>query len=696
MTSFRAKFWRPGDEDPRLKLEEERTSDSGEQYVIFNPYASLSIQQQRQKLPVFSVRTHILYLVEKYPTLVVIGHTGSGKSTQIPQYLLEAGWASQGHVIGVCQPRRVAAVSLATRVAEERGTLLGDEIGYHVRFDDCTDPKTTAVKFLTDGMLVREIMSDPLLSKYSVIMLDEAHERTLHTDILIGLLKKIMVKRKDLRIIVASATLDAEEIKTFFNTNKTDNVQLDTAAIITIEGRAFPVDIHYSLDPLPNYVKATTETILKIHHNEPNGDILAFLTGQEEVETVTQQLIQEARKLGKNAKIKMKVLRMYGSLPASEQMKVFERTAATTRKIVIATNIAEASVTINGIVFVVDCGFVKLRAYNSNTGIESLVTVPISQASADQRAGRAGRVRAGRAYRLYTEKEYGKLFPATIPEMQRSDLSPVVLQLKALGVNNVLRFNFLSAPPAMNMVRSLELLFALGALDYDSQLTSPLGMNMVEFPVPPMFAKMLLISGEFQCSEEALTVAAMMQIQNVFISPSNEKRAAERARTKFSVKEGDHVTMVNVYNAFLKYDQSARWCAENYINVKGLRRAVNIRDQLKQMLKKYKVPLVSCAENVQTLQRCITAGFFANAARMHHDGTYRTVRDGHKLAIHPTSVLYTEKPPNWVIFNEVVQTSKDYMRDITVIDPQWLYELAPHYYQFGTESEIAKKRAKLE
>ena len=539
-------------------------------------------------------------------------------------------------------------------------------------------------------------MSDPLLSKYSVIMLDEAHERTLHTDIVMGLLKKIMAKRKDLRVIVASATLDAEEMKTFFNTNKTDNPRLDTAAIITIEGRSFPVDIHYSLDPLPDYVKATMDTILKIHHNEPNGDILAFLTGQEEVETVVQQLIQEARRLGKDAKIKMKILRMYGSLPASEQMKVFERTATTTRKIVVATNIAEASVTINGIVFVVDCGFVKLRAYNSNNGIESLVTVPISRASADQRAGRAGRVRAGKTYRLYTEKEYEKLLPATIPEMQRNDLSPVVLQLKALGVNNVLRFNFLSAPPAMNMVRGLELLFALGALDEDGHLTSPLGMNMVEFPLAPMFAKMLLISGEFECSEEALTVAAMMQIQNVFVSPSNEKKASEQARTKFSVKEGDHITVVNVYNAFIKRDQSTRWCAENYLNAKGLRRAVNIRDQLKQMMKKYKVPLVSCTDNVQALQRCITAGFFANAARMHHDGTYRTVRDGHQLAIHPTSVLYTEKPPKWVVFNDVIQGTKDYMRDVTVINPQWLYELAPHYYQFGTESEIAKKRSKLE
>ncbi|GAB1598241.1 probable ATP-dependent RNA helicase DHX35 [Argonauta hians] len=693
--SFKPKFWRPGEEDPRSTLQEERVYESGENYAVYNPYISMTIQQQRQKLPVFALRTHILYLVETFPVVVIVGHTGCGKSTQIPQYLLEAGWASQHYKIAVCQPRRVAAVTLAQRVSEERGTLLGEEIGYSVRFDNCSDPATTRVKFVTDGILTREIFSDPLLTKYSVIMVDEAHERTQHTDILLGLLKKILVRRKDLRVIIASATLDASQVKKFFNTNLTENPKLDTSTILSIEGRGFPVDIHYTVDPLPNYVQATVETILKIHKNEIAGDVLAFVTGQDEVETVVHQLIQEARRLGKDANMKMKVLRMYGSLPASEQLKVFERTAKTTRKIVVATNIAETSVTIHGIVFVVDCGFVKLRTYNADTGVESLITVPISQASADQRAGRAGRVRPGKAFRLYPESEYNKLSSATVPEIQRSEMSPVILQLKALGVNNVLRFDFLSAPPAMNMLHSLELLYALGALDEDGDLSTPLGMNMVEFPLAPMFAKMLLTAADFECTEEALTIASLMQIENVFVCPGKEKKSADRAKTKFSVKEGDHVTMINVFNAFLQHDRSSQWCADNYLNHKGLHRACNIRDQLKQLLQKYKVKLQSCGSNSESLQRCITAAFFANAARLHHDGTYRTLRNDHCLYIHPTSVLFTEIPPKWVVFNEVIQTGKDYMRDITAIQPEWLCQLAPQFFQFGTESEIAKKRSKL-
>lgn len=697
MSSFSRKFWKPGTEAPDASLNEERKStneDSGTS-VIYNPNRSLSIEQQRQRLPVFKLRNHILYMLEKYQTVVIVGETGCGKSTQIPQYLLEAGWAGKGHLIGVTQPRRVAAVTVASRVAEERGSILGGEIGYTIRFEDCSEEAVTKVKFLTDGLMIREIMADPLLKKYSVIMLDEAHERSLNTDIILGLLRKIQKKRNDLRIIIASATLDAEEMQNFFNNNETEDKSKDTAAIMTIEGRKYPVDIHYTLDPIPDYLKCTVETVMKIHHGEKEGDVLAFLTGQDEVEAVVRMLIDEARKLSKDGQ-KMKVLPMYGTLPSSEQMKVFERTPRNTRKIVVATNIAETSITINGIVYILDCGFVKIKAYNSTTGIESLAIIPVSQASANQRAGRAGRVRAGKAYRLYTEDGYQKLPTATVPEMQRSDLAPVILQLKALGIINILKFHFLSPPPAQNMIRGLELLFALGAIDEDCNLTSPLGLQMAEFPLTPMFSKMLLESGKYGCSEEVITVAAMTQIQNVFVTPSGQKSSAARARRKFSVEEGDHITLINVYNAFIKYNKSSKWCHEYFLNYKGLCRAVEIRHQLSRILKKFNVPLVSCQENVDDLRRCITAGFFANAAKFHYTGTYRTVRDDHPLHIHPTSVLSTENPPQWVVFNEVIQTNKEYMRDVTVIKPEWLCELAPHFFQFGTESELAVKRLKMD
>ncbi|NXC43556.1 DHX35 helicase, partial [Penelope pileata] len=459
------KFWKPGTEGPGVSVSEERQSpaESSGVTVVYNPFASLSIEQQRQKLPVFKLRNHILYLVENYQTLVIVGETGCGKSTQIPQYLAEAGWTAEGRVVGVTQPRRVAAVSVAGRVADERCAVLGHEVGYCIRFDDCTDPQATRIKFLTDGMLVREMMADPLLTRYSVLMLDEAHERTLYTDIAIGLLKKIQKKRGDLRLIVASATLDAEKFRDFFNQNDTGDPSKDTSVILTVEGRTFPVDIFYIQSPVPDYIKSTVETAMKIHQTENDGDILAFLTGQEEVETVVSMLIEQARALSRTGMKKhLRVLPMYAGLPSPDQMKVFERVSRSVRKVIVATNVAEASITIHGISFVIDCGFVKLRAYNPKTAIECLVVVPVSKASANQRAGRAGRNRSGKCYRLYTEEDYEKLPKSTVPEMQRSNLAPVILQLKALGIDNVLRFPFLSPPPAQSMVQALELLYALG------------------------------------------------------------------------------------------------------------------------------------------------------------------------------------------------------------------------------------------
>ena len=387
-------FWKPGTDVPGSHIDEERQNitETAASSVVYNPNSSLSIERQRQALPVFRYRNHILYLVENCHTVVIVGETGCGKSTQIPQYLVEAGWAAGGRTIVVTEPRRVAAITVATRVAEERGAVLGDEIGFAVRFDSRCDPASTRLKFVTDGLLIREMMSDPLLSSYSVIMLDEAHERSVCTDIVIGLVKKVQRRRPELRIIVTSATLDAEKVRNFFSSG--DQSQ-DDVAILSIEGRMFPIDIFYALDPVPDFVQATVEIIKKIHHSEPVGDVLAFLTGQEDIDMVVRALINEARQLPRDA-MKMRVLSMHGGLPRSEQLKVFERTHHGTRKIVIATNIAEASVTIDGIVYVVDAGYVKMPAYNATCGIESLVVAPISKASAEQRAGRAGRVRSGK------------------------------------------------------------------------------------------------------------------------------------------------------------------------------------------------------------------------------------------------------------------------------------------------------------
>uniref|UniRef100_A0A8C5CLJ4 DEAH-box helicase 35 n=1 Tax=Gadus morhua TaxID=8049 RepID=A0A8C5CLJ4_GADMO len=653
------KFWKPGSEAPGITEERELTSETTGSPVIFNPHTALSIEKQRQKLPVFKHRNNVLYLVESYQTVIIVGETGCGKTTQIPQYLLEAGWAAEGRVIGVTQPRRVAAISVANRVAEERGALLGHEVGYTIRFDDCSDPQATRIKFLTDGMLVREMMADPLLKKYSVLMLDEAHERTLYTDIAIGLLKKIQKKRRDLRLIVASATLDAKKFQEFFNLNETADPNKDTCGILTVEGRTFPVDMFYTISPVPDYVKATVETVMKIHETEDDGDVLAFLTGQEEVEKVVSLLQEQARSLSRYGMKKyLRVMPMYAGLPYAEQMKVFERAPPTVRKVIVATNIAETSITINGIVFVIDCAFVKLRAYNPSTAIESLVVSPISKASASQRAGRAGRNRSGKCFRLYTEEDYEKLPASTVPEMQRTNLAPVILQLKALGIDNVLSVHALT-PPSTLTYSTLKLLTI----------------------ICPMFAKMLLEAGNYGCSKEIVTIAAMMQIQNIFVVPSNQKKVAAREHRKFAVAEGDHLTMLNVYEAFIKHQKSSQWCQEHFLNYKGLLRAITVREQLRRLMNKFKVPRTSSEGDPDVILRCIVAGFFANAARIHHSGSYRTLRDDRELHIHPSSVLYGEKPPKWVVYNEVVQTAKYYMRDVTAVESTWLVELAPHFYK---------------
>lgn len=684
-------FQKPGGEKEFLNEEwiiEDRSGNAEYTNYVYNPNVSLSITQQREQLPVFKSRLDILYLLEKNRVLIVTGETGSGKSTQIPQYLMEAGWARKGQMIGVTQPRRVAAISLAKRVAAEKGCLVGQEVGYCVRFDDCFDKEGTMIKFMTEGILVNEIMTNPLLPSYSVLMLDEAHERTLLTDTTLGLMKKILLKRPDLRLIISSATLEAEVLKNFFQSD-VESKHI-SSEIMSIQGRAYPVDIYYLDNPVPNYVKGAVETVMKIHETQRMGHVLVFLTGQDEVEEAVS-LLKEYSRNTKNVPgvPSMYVLPLYGSLPQSEQMKAFQPFSPKVRKVIVATNIAEASVTINGIVYVVDCGFVKLNFFNPKTSTDALVVVPESQSSARQRAGRAGRVSAGKVYRLFREEDFKQLPVHTTPEIQRSNLSTFILQLKSLGVDNIAHFSFPSAPPSRIVINALELDYALGALDNSGSLTE-LGLKMVMFPVPAMQAKMLLASGEFGCSEEALTIVAMLQIESIFLFPSSRRAEARKAKYKFSVLEGDLLTLLNVYNAFIQKGKDKQWCGQMFLNYNGLVRAAEIRNQLQRLLQRYKVPLVSCQGDTDAVCRCIVAGHFANAAYLHYSGEYRTVCGDHALAIHPTSVLYTQKQPKWVVFGELVHTSREFMRNITVVESSWLYELAPGFYQYGTDMDAAR------
>lgn len=535
---------------------------------------------------------------------------------------------------------------------------LGQEVGYSIRFEDVSSA-ATRIKFLTDGLLLREALVDPLLSRYSVIMVDEAHERSLSSDILLGVLKKIRRRRPELRVVVSSATLDAEDFLNFFlDSNEADpeiaeedGPQSSDGRIVSIEGRAFPVDIHYLSEPCEDYLERAVKTVFDIHSSEPDGDILVFLTGREEIDTAIEMIADRIPSLPKDAD-KILPLPLYAGLSVEQQMYVFEPAPESTRKVICATNVAEASVTIDGIVYVIDCGFVKLRAYNPVTGIETLTATPVSKASGTQRSGRAGRTKPGKCYRLYTEAAFNSLPEATVPEIQRSNLAPTVLQLKALGVDNIARFPFFTSPPSQLLVRALELLYSLGALDEYAKLTTPLGVRMAEIALEPMSAKCLLSSPEFGCLSEMLSIAAMTSLGGNVWFTHDEKKREESKKRMFAVEEGDHLTLLNVYQAFVtKGKKEAKWCQQHYLNYKSLTRAVSIRNQLRRYLERFGIDVSESLSNgkevlkaggrskEESIRRCLTSGYFAHAAKMQPDGTFRTVNGGTVLHAHPSSLM---------------------------------------------------------
>jgi pre-mRNA-splicing factor ATP-dependent RNA helicase DHX16 len=488
----------------------------------------------RKSLPIYQCRDDLIAAIDANQILIVVAETGSGKTTQIPQYLHEVGYTKVGKV-ACTQPRRVAAMSVAARVAQEMNVRLGGEVGYSIRFEDCTSKKTV-VKYMTDGMLLREFLNSPDLAAYSCIMIDEAHERTLHTDILFGLVKDIARHREDIKLVISSATLDAAAFSKYFN----------NAPIYGVKGRTHPVTTFYTQAPEADYLEAAIVSVLQIHISQPTpGDILVFCTGQEEIETACEELKKRTRGLG--TKIgELIVLPIYSTLPSEEQAKIFEPTPPNARKVILGTNIAETSLTIDGIIFVIDTGFCKQKSYNPRTGMEALVVTPISRAAAMQRSGRAGRTGPGKAFRLYTHHAFEhQLHPNTVPEVQRTNLSNVVLQLKSLGINDLLHFDFMDPPPAETLIRALEQLYALGGLNDKGELTR-LGRKMAEFPTDPQLSKMLIASERYACTEECLTICAMLDVGNsVFMRPKDKKVHADAARKNFARSGmGDHIQLL--------------------------------------------------------------------------------------------------------------------------------------------------------
>ncbi|XP_040565919.1 ATP-dependent RNA helicase DHX8 [Lepeophtheirus salmonis] len=650
----------------------------------FGKKTNLSMLEQRRSLPIYKLKDELIKAINDNQILIVVGETGSGKTTQLTQYIAEAGFTAKGK-IGCTQPRRVAAMSVSKRVAEEFGCLLGQEVGYTIRFEDCTSNETV-IKYMTDGMLLREALIDSDMSGYSCIMLDEAHERTISTDVLFGLLKKAVKLRPELKLIVTSATLDAVKFSEYFF----------EAPIFTIPGRTFPVEILYTREPETDYLETSLITIMQIHLNEPPGDILLFLTGQEEIDTACECLFERMKSLGPEVP-DLIILPVYSALPSEIQSRIFDPAPPGSRKVVIATNIAETSLTIDGVYYVVDPGFVKQKVYNSKTGMDALVVTPISQAQAKQRSGRAGRTGPGKTFRLYTERAFrDEMLSTPVPEIQRTNLAATVLQLKAMGINDLIGFDFMDAPPVEAMIHALEMLHTLSALD-DEGLLTRLGRRMAEFPLEPNLSKMLIMSVTLQCSDEILTIVSMLSIQNVFYRPKEKQAIADQKKSKFNQPEGDHLTLLAVYNAWKNNKFSSAWCYENFVQMRTLKRAQDVRKQLLGIMDRHKLDVVSCGKSITRVQKAICSGFFRNAAKKDPQEGYRTLVDSQIVAIHPSSSLF-HRQPEWVVYHEVVQTTKEYMREVTAIDPKWLVEYAPAFFRFSDPTRLSnfKKNQRIE
>uniref|UniRef100_A0A6G1S622 RNA helicase n=1 Tax=Aceria tosichella TaxID=561515 RepID=A0A6G1S622_9ACAR len=649
------------------------------------------LREQRKNLPVYEHKHDLLKAIDENQIIIVQGETGCGKTTQIPQYLHEAGYTKtemkHGEVkmIGCTQPRRVAAMSVAARVSQEVNSKLGHMVGYSIRFEDCTS-EGTVIKYMTDGMLLREILDDPTLSKYSVMIVDEAHERTLHTDILLTLLKDVTRARSDFKLIISSATLDEQKFLQFF----------EHPPVFRIKGRLFHVEHRFmSSDQktaTANMTDSCLRTVMQIHRINKPGDILVFLPGQDEIEELQKDLETQVKKLGSSIR-ELLIRPIYANLPTDMQSKVFDPTPQGARKVVLATNIAETSITIDGIVFVVDPGYCKQNRFSSKTGMETLAVTRISKASADQRAGRAGRNRPGMCFRLYTRDEFNTEFEEnTQPEIQRLNLANVVLLLKTMKINDVINFEYVDRPPTDALLFAIEQLTSLGALDQTGELTL-LGRRMAEFPLEPKMSKAIIVSESYGCSEEVLTIMSMLSVNgSIFFKPKDRAIHAEASRKSFFSVTGDHLMLLKVYNDWAASDYSKQWCFEKFVQYKSMCRARDIRDQLEKLCEKVEIKLKSNTEDTSKILKSILGGFFYHVARISREGgSYRTIKKNQSVHIHPTSALH-DTVPRWVVFNEIKLTTREYMRNVSEIEPSWLVEVAPCFYDKEEIEEMSKKK----
>ncbi|RCI11278.1 hypothetical protein L249_7360 [Ophiocordyceps polyrhachis-furcata BCC 54312] len=671
--------------------------------------------RSRQELPIWQYRFEIQAALrdQARSVLVLVGETGSGKSTQVPQFLYREPWCrrsvirlpesrdelSVGGVIAITQPRRVAATALAHRVSREVGTPLEKTaknglVGYAVRFDHQV-PRGTKIKFLTEGTLLQELLRDPYLRRYSAVIVDEIHERSLNVDILIGFLKQILTGDLrgrggvPLKVVIMSATADVRTFQEFFSTKATVD-EGKVVEIIKIKGRQFPVEITYEPQPVPDVEDALLRRIFKLHVEEAlPGDILAFLTGQEEIESAERLIEEFAATLASNVP-RIKVCPLYGQLSMQGQREAFLPVKDSfTRKVILATNIAETSVTVPGVRYVVDCGKAKVKRFRPRLGMESLLPKVISKSSALQRAGRAGREGPGKCFRLYTESTFESFQEAELPEILRNDVLGAVLTMKAHGIRDIMAFPLLDAPGTESLEKALLQLHFLGALSDCGDIT-PAGAQMARFPISPTLSAVLQAAAriDFDCISEAIDIISCIASgDDIFLQLQSEdaQEQAGQLRKELQRREGDLITYLTTLQRYTAEETDrSEWCKERRVNLRNMRQALNIRRQLRSMcigeglvseaLPPDPQPFAPVSpERADVILRCFMRGFAMKTATLAPDGSYATMQGKHIVAIHPASVLHGQKKEA-IMFLEHVFTNKNYAKKVSAIRANWVVE----------------------
>jgi RNA helicase HrpA len=613
----------------------------------------------RAELPVYRQRERILEALDENQVIVVESPTGSGKTTQLP--MIEAGFSGKG-VIGVTQPRRIAAVSVSEYIAAELGEENGETVGYKMRFEDHTSPETR-IKIMTDGILLQELKADDMLSRYSVIMVDEAHERSLNIDFILGLLKRILAERPEFRVIVSSATINAEVFSEYF----------DAAPIVRIDARMYPVEVIYDpplveSDP-DELLRKIEEIVVRVTTEGPEGDILIFLSGEQIIKNCVSTLGSSS------VAGKLHLMPLYGRLSKEEQDAVFPPPPEGKKKVVVATNIAETSITIDGITAVIDPGLAKMNYYNPRTFTSSLVEGPISKASANQRKGRAGRTRPGVCYRLYTPEDFESRPLFTLEEIYRTDLSEVVLRMAELGIRDFAAFDFISSPGRRSIIGAVETLDLLDALAPDNSL-SEVGRMMAEFPLLPRFSRMIVaaIRSFPDVILESITAAAFLSTNTPFLLPQGEEVAARRAHHRYRDDAGDFVSYLKLLHAYESAENKQKFCERRYLDPRTMAEIHNVREQLAEIVSDMGIP-VGRGGSYPDYLCAVSQGLIQFVCARSGKNTYRSLT-ADRIQIHPGSVMFREDP-EYFVAGEIVRTSRMYARSVSPIEKGWIPRIAP-------------------